>query len=164
MLFTRSRSYSVYKVSDEVVEGNSGGTRVVIGDWCTEMKYSLHILAAVLYLSLFNKTLFVFKQVHIWVHSVVSMQCKYVSSESITNNDLYRQGKTDQLRERLVPISICPPQISRGLTQDWTWVWAARGWWMNDLSEVYINIQPVAHREHYVLPFERQTSRCHIGQ
>jgi hypothetical protein len=64
----------------EIVAGNmsSGDTQVVIGDWCTEMKYSLHILAAVLYWSLFNKTHFMIKQVQIWVHSVVSMQCKYV--------------------------------------------------------------------------------------
>jgi len=36
-------------MSDEIVAGNSGDTQVVIGECCTEMKYSLHILAAVLY-------------------------------------------------------------------------------------------------------------------
>ena len=44
-------------MSDEIVTGNSQDTRVVIGDWCTEVKYSVCILAAVLYWSLFNKTL-----------------------------------------------------------------------------------------------------------
>ena len=38
-------------LSDEIVAGNSGDTRVVIGNQCTDIKYFLHILAAVLYWS-----------------------------------------------------------------------------------------------------------------
>jgi hypothetical protein len=87
-------------MSDEIVAGNSGDTWVVIGDWCTERKYSLHLLAAILCWSLLNKTLFVIKQVQIWVHSV-SMQCKYVSSESITNNGRYRQKNLNCLDKDL---------------------------------------------------------------
>jgi hypothetical protein len=31
---------------------------------------------------------------------------------------LYRQGKTEVLGEKPVPVPICPPQISHGLTWD----------------------------------------------
>jgi hypothetical protein len=88
-------------MSDGIVAGKSGDTRVVIGNWCTEMKCSLHILTAVLYWSLFNKTLFVIKQYRIWVHSVFSMHYKYVPSDSITNNGQYWQKKLNCLEKVL---------------------------------------------------------------
>jgi hypothetical protein len=34
-------------------------------------------------------------------------------------NDI--DGKTEELREKSVPVSLCPPQIWHGLTQEWTW-------------------------------------------
>jgi hypothetical protein len=37
------------------------------------------------------------------------------------------QGKTKELREKPVPVPLCPPQIPHGLTQDWTQASAVGG-------------------------------------
>jgi hypothetical protein len=37
------------------------------------------------------------------------------------------QGKTEELRETLVPLPFCPPQIPHGLTQVCTWSYMVRG-------------------------------------
>jgi len=39
----------------------------------------------------------------------------------------YLQGKTEVLGEKLVPVSLCPPQISYGLSWDRNRVCAIRG-------------------------------------
>jgi hypothetical protein len=40
----------------------------------------------------------------------------------------YRQGKTEELGEKPVPVPLCPPQIPHGLTQAWTRASAVTGW------------------------------------
>ena len=45
-------------------------------------------------------------------------------------------GETGLLRERPFRIPICPPQISRGLTQDCCWVSAVRGYGWTNQSKV----------------------------
>jgi hypothetical protein len=40
----------------------------------------------------------------------------------------YWQGKTEVMRENLVPVPFCP-QMPLGLSWDWTWASTLRGWW-----------------------------------
>jgi hypothetical protein len=42
----------------------------------------------------------------------------------------YWQGKTEELWEKPVPVSLCPPQIPHGLTRVWTRASAVRGQWL----------------------------------
>jgi hypothetical protein len=39
----------------------------------------------------------------------------------------YWQEKTEELKEKPVPVSLCPPQVLRALTQVQTQVFAVRG-------------------------------------
>jgi hypothetical protein len=39
-------------------------------------------------------------------------------------------GKTEDLREKPVPVPLCPPQIPHGLAWVWTWASGVRGWWL----------------------------------
>ena len=77
--------------------------------------------------------------------------------------------ETNVFWERYVPVPICPPPISRGLTWDRIRAFAVRGWrltaWLiiRPVSRpwfhlhLYLRIQPVPRGKHSTLPWQKQS-------
>jgi hypothetical protein len=74
-----------------------------------------------------------------------------------------RQGKTEVLREKPVPVSLCPPKISHGLTRDWTRAFAA--WAMERPSQRELEgraYYPATSWLHRNLPCIATSKRTHL--